>query len=66
MRTSLLLLLTTLLLSATTSCDKTHSCYDPKLVHDGPCPAHCPGVKACNGETYCNECEAARHGYSVQ
>ena len=40
-----------------------HPCYDASLVHDGPCTTDCPGFEACDGNTYCNECEAARHGF---
>lgn len=43
-----------------------HSCYDASLVHDGPCPTDCPGVEGCDGNTYCNECEASRQGIRVK
>lgn len=41
---------------------KNPPCYDSSIVHDGACPAHCPGFEGCDGKTYCNECEAARKG----
>lgn len=39
-----------------------HPCYDASLVHDNPCTTDCPGFEGCDGNTYCNECEAARVG----
>lgn len=47
------------------ACDRAgenHPCYDSSIDHDGICHTDCPGIKGCDGETYCNECEAARHG----
>ena len=38
------------------------NCYEETLVHENLCPADCPGFEGCNGETYCNECEAAKLG----
>lgn len=37
-------------------------CYDSSLVHDNACTADCPGFIGCDGNEYCNECEAARLG----
>lgn len=47
------------------SCNKSpqqHPCYDSSIVHNGACKANSPGFEGCDGTTYCNECEAARHG----
>ncbi|MCH2233152.1 MAG: hypothetical protein MK078_02780 [Crocinitomicaceae bacterium] len=51
------------------SCNKEHLCYDPQLERKAAlmlCTADCPGFVACNGETYCNECEAARDGFGAE
>lgn len=46
-----------------TSCSKGEvDCFDPDLVHNGFCTMDCPGFEGCDGQTYCNECEAARNG----
>ena len=41
-------------------------CPDNSIKHKNACTTDCPGVKACNGKTYCNECEAARDGFWVE
>ena len=53
-----------LLLSiGTIGCKKDNdSCFDPYLVHDGPCLTDCPGFEGCDGKMYCNACDAARVG----
>ena len=47
-----------------TGCRK-ETCPNPKLQNQHAkdvCTADCPGVVGCDGKTYCNECEARRHG----
>ena len=60
----------TLLIIVTNSCSKDKSyCYDEQLYKqhkDNGCTTDCPGVKGCDGKTYCNECEANRQGIRVQ
>ncbi|NQY10721.1 MAG: hypothetical protein HRT71_14575 [Flavobacteriales bacterium] len=57
------LILATLLASCSKE-DGKHECYDKKLEKNTNwCPADCPGFTACNGETYCNSCNAAVEGY---
>ena len=52
------------------SCNKeSNGCYDPKFHaehKDDICPADCPGVIGCDGNFYCNECEANRQGIKVE
>lgn len=51
----------------TTSCNK--DCYNPNLENefkDKVCTTDCPGVKGCDGKTYCNECEANKAGVAVE
>ncbi|MEO5645525.1 MAG: hypothetical protein ABIQ40_01700 [Bacteroidia bacterium] len=52
------------------SCSKDkNNCYDPKLYRqhkDDICLADCPGVTGCDGNFYCNECEARRNGISIR
>lgn len=43
-------------------------CYDAGLaqsMRDSVCILTCEGVCACNGRTYCNECDAMKAGYTV-
>jgi hypothetical protein len=42
--------------------DGEHACYNSTLVHENPCTADCPGFQGCDGNMYCNQCEAARLG----
>ncbi len=47
------------------SCKKTHKCFDQELYNqfkNSNCPQDCPGVKGCDGKTYCNSCIANGHG----
>jgi hypothetical protein len=49
------------------SCNK--DCYNPSLENEyknALCPTDCPGVKGCDGKTYCNECEANKLGVAVE
>ena len=50
---------------ALTGCNKkgqNHPCYDSSLTHGNGCTHDCPGFEGCDGNTYCNECVAAREG----
>lgn len=50
------------------SCKKENSCYDQQLYEQHKndfCTMDCPGVKGCDGKTYCNECEANKQGIRV-
>jgi len=61
---------TTFFLLATISCKKnSNDCYDEQLYQqhkNDACTADCPGVTGCDGKTYCNECEALRHGIKLK
>lgn len=51
------------------SCTKNNACFDQDLynVHKNDnCTTDCPGVKGCDGKTYCNECVANRNGIKVE
>lgn len=50
------------------SCNKDN-CFDEQLYQankDVGCLTDCPGVIGCDGKTYCNECEASRHGIRIK
>lgn len=50
---------------ASSSCHKNTGCYDKALeatYKDRACTMDCPGIKGCDGKTYCNTCIAAQHG----
>lgn len=65
MRNLILLFLVILLAS---NCRKEysdkHPCYNPEMEanHSGICFTDCPGYIGCDGEFYCNECDANRVG----
>lgn len=43
----------------TMGCKMSTGCFDQNLYDQNKgdaCPENCPGVKGCDGETYCNEC----------
>lgn len=47
---------------------RNDTCRDLELMEamaDTICPLGCDGVCACNGMTYCNECEAMKQGFVV-
>lgn len=49
--------------------EASHPCFDRNLYEaskDAFCTLDCPGVVGCNGKKYCNACEAARVGITVQ
>ena len=51
------------------SCKKERSCYDEQLYQqykNKGCTTDCPGVKGCDGKTYCNECEANSRGIRIK
>lgn len=52
------------------SCKKDKgNCYDEQLYQqhkNDVCPMDCPGLVGCDGKTYCNECEAMRHGIRLK
>ncbi len=47
-----------------TACTKTN-CYSASIEashRNDVCPSLCPGVIGCDGQTYCNVCEANKKG----
>lgn len=65
----LTIFLSSILMTISCSNKDRHGCFDPKLykMHkDDFCTADCPGVTGCDGNFYCNECEANRKGISIR
>jgi len=58
------LLLGALIFSSCRKSGEEHPCYDASIVHDSPCSKDCPQIVGCDGQIYCNECDAARSGIS--
>ena len=51
------------------SCKKNGECFDQQLYHlhkNDICTQDCPGVKGCDGKTYCNSCIASSQGIRVE
>lgn len=52
------------------SCYKDRAaCFDGKLYRDHKdvaCTLDCGGVTGCDGNFYCNECEANRNGIEIE
>lgn len=47
---------------------RNDACFDADVkafMADSICVLSCEGVCACNGVTYCNECEAMKQGFVV-
>jgi hypothetical protein len=64
----MVLVLLSVIASRCTQDPRNNACYDAKLeasMKDSTCALSCEGVCACNGVTYCNECEAMKAGYIV-
>ncbi len=50
------------------SCEKSSNCFDQQLYDQHKndiCTQDCPGVKGCDGKTYCNACIAQSKGIRV-
>ena len=48
--------------------DKNDNCFDKQLYEehiDDGCYQDCPRVNGCDGNIYCNECEANKQGIRV-
>ena len=62
--------MTIFFLTAFLACKKqgSSSCFSASLQQQSIglfCIQDCPGVKGCDGKTYCNECYAAKAGITV-
>lgn len=70
MKKLLFILPLVLISSLTFSCKKEDTgCFNQEMYDkykDAICTHDCPGVIGCDGNTYCNECEANRNGIAVE
>ena len=49
--------------------NESEACFDKQLHEehkDDICMQDCPGVRGCDGKTYCNECIANSQGIRVE
>ena len=64
---SVFILLSILMSLTFLSCERNKDgCFNEALVHSNACTTDCPGVCGCDGQIYCNECEANRNGIEVK
>jgi hypothetical protein len=47
------------------ACDGGYDAFGTCVVPPASCPSECGYVCGCNGETYCNACDATAHGTTV-
>jgi|AVFP01.1.fsa_nt_gi hypothetical protein len=62
------LVVSLMIIASSCSTREYPDCYSIILeeqYEETACPQTCPGVCACNGVTYCNECLAAKDGFTM-